>query len=157
MNLNTFNPMNELNELWEKYNRLFDKSPAGIAAASAAPTLFSAEAMATWAPAVDIVEIDRAYLFKVEIPAVDQENVQVYVDNSVLKIEGERQSLKESNNMKFHRVERFHGRFARSFELPGDAEENDVIATFKDGLLTIEVKKSSERNKRAIPIQNLNQ
>ncbi len=156
MNRNTWNPIDELQELWIKYNRLFDNSPDFGRASLPVQKSLGVEAMAKWAPAVDLLEQADSYLFKVELPAVDQDNVQVFVDNGVLKVEGERKAEQKREDTKYHRVERFHGRFARSFVLPGDADDDNVVASFKDGLLTIEVKKSNQGNKRAIAIENLN-
>jgi HSP20 family protein len=153
MNLSTWNPFQEMQDMWDKYNRHFELPAIANKSATPSTRLIDAEAMAKWAPAVDIIENDKSYTFKVEIPAIEKDDVRIHVDNGVLKIEGERKSEKEDKGGKFHRVERFYGRFARSFMLPSNVEPEDVSAMFKDGLLTIDFKKSSEPSKKAIEIK----
>lgn len=157
MSLNHWAPMREVAELWEKYNRLFEKGVVADPAESPVSRLFSPEALAKWTPAADVIELDFAYLFRIEIPAVAMEDVQVNVVNKLLKVEGERKAESFETVIDMHRVERFHGRFARSFTLPGDAEEDEVTAELKDGLLSIWVNKVKGDGKTVVPITNMNQ
>jgi HSP20 family protein len=106
-----------------------------------------------WAPLVDIAEDDKEYLIKMELPEVDKKDVKVTVENGTLTISGERKAEKEEKSRKFHRVERFYGRFERNFSLPDDAESKDVKAEFKDGMLKVHLTKSEKARPKQIEVQ----
>ena len=106
-----------------------------------------------WAPAVDILENDKEYLIKVELPEVNKDDVKVTVEGGTLSISGERKAEKEEKNRKFHRLERFYGRFERSFSVPDDAEEGNVNAEFKDGVLRVHLAKSEKARPKQIEVK----
>ncbi|HSH16921.1 MAG TPA: Hsp20/alpha crystallin family protein, partial [Verrucomicrobiae bacterium] len=87
------------------------------------------EAMAVteWAPSVDIIEDDKEWLVKADLPEVKKEDVKVTVENGVLTITGERKFEKEEKGKRYHRIEREYGTFLRSFTLP-DAADGDKVA-----------------------------
>ena len=72
--------------------------------------------------------------------------------NGVLTIRGERKQEKEENGKKFHRVERKYGSFTRSFTLPDNVDENEIKATFKDGILNLRIQKTEEAKPKAIEV-----
>ena len=119
------------------------------------PQAWSQEVIATgdWIPLVDIAETDKAFVIKMEIPEVKKENVKVTVDNRVLTIWGEREQEKEEEGKKFHRVERYYGVFTRSFTLPDNVDENKVTATFKDGMLNIQIQKAKVSRQKSIEVK----
>jgi len=106
-----------------------------------------------WAPAVDIIEDEKEYLIKVELPEVQKEAVKVTVEGGTLTISGERKAEKEEKNRKFHRVERYYGRFERSFSIPEDAEDGKVNAEFKDGVLRVHLTKSEKARPKQIEVK----
>ena len=106
-----------------------------------------------WAPLVDIVEDDKEYLIKVELPEVQKNDVKVVVESGTLTISGERKAEKEEKNRKFHRVERYYGRFERSFSVPDDAESAGVRAEFKDGILRVHLAKSEKARPKQIEVE----
>jgi HSP20 family protein len=112
------------------------------------------ESMASsdWAPPVDIRETDDAYRIEVELPSVVPADVKVTVKDGVLVVTGERRYEKETEG-KVHRVERRYGRFSRSFRLPENADEANIQAASKDGVLTLTVHKRAEVKPRAIEIR----
>jgi HSP20 family protein len=109
-------------------------------------------AVADWAPAVDIIEDDKAYVIKAELPEVKKEDVKVTVQEGVLTIQGERKQEKEEKGKKFHRIERTYGTFVRTFTVPDDADETNVMAEFKDGVLLVSLPKSEKAKPRAIEV-----
>jgi HSP20 family protein len=109
--------------------------------------------VAEWAPLVDIVEDDKQYLIKAELPEVTKADVKVTVQDDVLTITGERTFEKEANGKKYHRVERAYGRFGRSFTVPEDADGNGVVAEYKDGVLKIHLPKSEKAKPKAIEVK----
>jgi HSP20 family protein len=106
-----------------------------------------------WVPLVDIAETDKAFVIKAEIPDVNKENVKVTVDNRVLTIWGERKQEKEEEGKKFHRVERYYGIFTRSFTLPDNVDETKVTASFKDGMLNLQIQKAEVAKPKAIVVK----
>lgn len=98
-------------------------------------------AAADWAPAADVTETEGEYLIKAELPEVRKEDVSLSVQDGVLTLTGERKQEKRDDNEKVHRLERFHGSFARRFSLPEDADEQSIKAESKDGVILIHIPK----------------
>jgi HSP20 family protein len=112
-----------------------------------------APALPDWAPTVDIIENDSAYVFKAELPGVKKADLDVWVEQGVLHIAGERKAETEEPNFRYHRIERSHGAFARSFALPQDANAEAISARFEDGILTVTVNKVEQAKPRKIEIK----
>ena len=106
-----------------------------------------------WGPLVDIIEDDKEYLIKAELPEIKKDEIKITVENGVLVISGERKFEKEEKGKKYHRIERAYGSFARSFDLPDDANPEKVNAEFKDGLLTVHVAKSESAKPKQIEVK----
>lgn len=106
-----------------------------------------------WAPSVDIAESEKEFMIKAEIPEVERDDVKVTIDNGVLTIRGERKQEKEEKGKKFHRIERSFGSFTRSFTLPENVDENEIKATFKDGMLNLKLQKTKAAKAKAIEVK----
>ena len=139
-----WDPFRELENMHRRLTSIFDHSTPSNRQNTNESTIVS-----EWAPAVDISENEKSYLFKVELPEVKKEDVRVTVENGVLTLTGERKFEKEEQNQKYDRIERSYGTFARSFALPDNIDANKVSASYRDGLLTVAVAKSE----RALPRQ----
>ena len=109
--------------------------------------------VAQWSPLVDIMEDEKEYLIKAELPDMKKEDVRLTVENEVLAISGERTFEKEEKGKKYHRTERAYGRFVRSFSLPEDADGSRVSADYKDGMLHVHLPKSQKAKPKAIEIK----
>lgn len=148
--LTRWNPFRELEEMQRRMAALLDWSPFRRS------TLTTDEETITvpeWAPLVDIIEDDKEYLLKVELPEVSKDDVKVTVEGNTLTISGERKAEKEEKNRKYHRVERFYGRFVRSFTIPEDADPDNVRAEFKDGVLKVHLPKSEKARPKQIEVK----
>ncbi|MGB9601732.1 MAG: Hsp20/alpha crystallin family protein, partial [Limisphaerales bacterium] len=88
-----------------------------------------------------------------ELPEVKKDDVKVTVENGVLTISGERKFEKEEKGVRYHRIERSYGYFARSFSLPEDADAEKVSAEFKDGVLKVHVAKSEKARPKQIEVK----
>lgn len=108
---------------------------------------------AQWAPLVDIIEDDGEYLIKADLPELTQKDINVRVENGILYIAGERKLEKEEKGKRYHRTERYHGSFVRSFTLPDDADPEKVTAEFKDGVLSVHLLKNENAKPRQIEIK----
>ena len=106
-----------------------------------------------WSPALDVVENDNAYVITLELPGAKREDVSLEIHDNVLSIRGEKKSEREEKNEKRHYVERTYGSFGRSFTLPANADAERVKATFKDGVLTVELPKTEAAKPRLIDIK----
>lgn len=106
-----------------------------------------------WMPAVDIQETETEYLLNVEMPGVEKDDVKVTVEDGILSIQGERKQEKEEKGRKFHRIERSYGTFLRTFSVPTDAEQDKVMADFKNGVLKVHLPKSEKSKSKAIEVK----
>ena len=142
MNLIKWDPFRELEDVSNRLNRFFGRPL--VHSESSKDML----AMSDWTPSVDITETDTGYSIKGEIPGVKKEDVKVTIQDGMITIQGERKQEKEENGKKFHRVECSYGSFMRSFRVPDDAEEDNVEAEFKDGMINVTLPKSAEAKDR---------
>ncbi|MGH8311077.1 MAG: Hsp20/alpha crystallin family protein [Steroidobacteraceae bacterium] len=105
------------------------------------------------APAVDLAEDEKSFVVTIELPGVKREDVTVELQDDVLSIRGEKKSEREEKKDRSHWVERSYGSFARSFTLPPTAVAEQMVASFKDGVLTIEIPKREQAKSRQISIK----
>jgi HSP20 family protein len=107
----------------------------------------------TWSPAVNLSEDPDAYLVTVELPGASKNDVSVECHDKVLSIKGEKRDEREEKDEHRHYVERSYGRFTRSFRMPADASE-DVVASLRDGVLTVRVKKHEAKKPTVVSISD---
>lgn len=107
------------------------------------------------APKVDESEDEKAFHVKVELPGMDEGDVDITLSDGVLTIRGEKKREEEEEGKDFYRSERAFGTFRRSLPVPVEVEEGNIEARFDKGVLYIELPKSKEaRNKiKHIPVQ----
>ena len=112
----------------------------------------SGEHAAGWAPPVDLYETPDRYEVIVEVPGLSRDQIQIHVQDGTLTIEGERRSPDVSCEL-YHRIERGHGRFTRSFQLRDVIDSSEISADLRDGVLTISVPKTPQPETRRIPVR----
>jgi HSP20 family protein len=105
-----------------------------------------------WIPPVDIQETEDAYRLTAELPGLTKDDINITLENNVLRLTGERKLEKDVKKESYQRVERTYGTFARSFSLPHQVDGDKVEAAFKDGVLTITVPKAEQAKPRKISI-----
>jgi HSP20 family protein len=103
-------------------------------------------------PLADIVEREKEYLIKLDLPEVPKEEVKVLFEEGVLTIKGERKVEKEEKGDKVHRTERYYGMFERSFVLPDDIDAKAIRAESKEGVLTIHLPRLAHEKTRPVAI-----
>jgi len=95
-------------------------------------------------------------LLKAEVPGVSKEDVHLELEDGVLTITGERKQTQEHKDERFHRVETSYGSFMRRFSVPDDASPDGIKANYKDGMLTITLKKlppeKKQQSTKRIPV-----
>jgi HSP20 family protein len=105
-------------------------------------------------PRVDIAEDKNAYHIKADLPGLEKDELKVSVENGVLTIGGEKkEEKKEHEKGRFYHYERSYGKFCRSFNLPEDAEDGSIEATYKNGVLQLTLKKSEKAQPKAIEVK----
>jgi len=144
-----WDPVRELDDFQNRLATLFGRATVPATSDASSEWLTRAE----WAPLVDIVEDEKEYLIKAELPEVEKGDVKVTLERGVLTLSGERKSEKEEKGKKYHRMERSYGTFVRSFSLPDDADPNHVSAEFKSGVLHVRVQKAETAKPRQIDVK----
>lgn len=143
-----WHPFRELEDVSDRLNRIFSQQPG---ARHDQPSTRETMVAAEWTPLIDVCENDRGYLLKVEIPGVPREAVKVTVQEGVLTVTGYRAQDREG--VKYHRVERPYGTFARSFTLPDYVDESQVTAEFKNGVLQILLPKTEKVKPKSVEVK----
>ena len=143
-----WDPFKEMEETHNRLAHLFGLSPARTGNGGQ-----EAMTITQWVPSVDIIEDDKEWLVKADLPEVKKEDVKVTVESGVLTITGERKFEKEEKDKKYHRIERAYGNFFRSFTLPDAADGSKVNAEFKDGVLKVHLPKSEKTKPKAVEVK----
>jgi HSP20 family protein len=103
-------------------------------------------------PSTDITETDDALTVVMEVPGVEKENVQVHVENDVLRVEGQIDFSKYEGMEPLY-TEYNVGHFARAFTLSSKIDQQQISAQLTDGVLTLTLKKAREAMPRRIEIR----
>jgi HSP20 family protein len=138
-------PMLELKLMQEKMDRLFDLSRAG--------SFGEPLEAGVWQPAVDIYEDDREVVVKMELPEVEQKDIDLHIEGNTLIIQGERKLEREEKLQNYHRIERCYGTFRRSFVLSASVDQEKVRATCNQGVLKVVLSKKNHGEARQIDIE----
>ena len=146
MTLVNWSPFREFEDLFDRYNRVLNRS---LPAAAQPETAEGVQ----WRPAANISETKSEYLIKAELPEVEKKDVEITVNDGVITIRGERRFERADDSEKQHRVESFYGNFARSFSLPADADESKIHAESKDGVLKVHIPKAAVVKPKPIEIR----
>ncbi|MPZ19831.1 MAG: Hsp20 family protein [Luteitalea sp.] len=142
-----FDPFREFATVHERLNRVFDD----ISGRRSDDDVMS---RGDWLPAVDVYENDdQNVVLKAELPGVAKEDITLSIENNTLTLKGERKRSHEVKNGQYHRIERAHGGFSRSFSLPSTVNSEKVAADFRDGVLTITLPRKDEAKPRQIDVK----
>ncbi len=124
-----WDPLQDLLALHERLNRLAgDHSPG-------------------WVPAVDVYETPDRYVISAELPGLSRDDFHVSVQEGKVVLKGQRPPRPTANEQ-FHRVERGHGQFSRTFALPQPIDEKNIEADLRDGILSVTIPKATVRPRR---------
>src|ERR1700756_235728 len=129
--LTRWDPFREFSTLQDRMNRLFHDSFGDGREEALTTTAF--------APPVDVYEDEHNVTLKIEVPGIEEKNIDVRVENSVLTVHGERKFEKEEKEENFRRVERQYGSFTRTFTLPNTVDPEKVQANYDKGILKIQL------------------
>ena len=143
--LTRWEPFREFTTLQDRVNRLFRESygPEG-----------REEALTTtnFAPPVDVYEDEHNVTLKIEVPGIDEKDIDVRIENNTLTVHGERKFEKEEKEENFRRVERQYGSFTRTFTLPTTVDAEKVQAHYDKGILKVALPKKAEAKPKQIKV-----
>ena len=146
MALVKWDPFRDVAELQNRINCMFDES------FDRSRELDGEIDLPAWRPAVDIYEAENGIAIAVELPGVGKENVAVEVKDDVLTLKGERLANPAISEDNYYRRERFFGPFKRSFTLHQNIQPDQIKATFKDGILQIEIPRPTQELSKQIAV-----
>ncbi|HEY1900972.1 MAG TPA: Hsp20/alpha crystallin family protein [Terracidiphilus sp.] len=141
MTINRWVPFREAVALQNRVNSLFRELNEEGAGAT---TRFT--------PAVDIYEGEQKVVLKLEVPGVEEKDLDIRVENHTLTVKGERKFEAEEKEQNFHRIERRYGSFFRAFTLPTSVDTDNVQASYTAGVLKLELAKKAEAQPRQIKL-----
>jgi HSP20 family protein len=106
-----------------------------------------------WVPPVDIFETEEhEVVLKADLPDLKREDIGLTFENGVLTIQGERKVDQATQHENYHRAERHHGTFSRSFTLPNTVDATRINASYKDGVLTVRLPQREEAKPKQIAV-----
>src|SRR6202050_3248712 len=140
-----YDPFREFVSLQDRMNRLFG-DPRGAEARDESLT------STAFAPAVDVYEDEHNLTLKIEVPGIDEKDIDVRIENNTLTVHGERKIEKEEKEENYRRVESNYGSFTRTFTLPTTVESEKVSANYDKGVLKIALPKKAEAKPKQIKI-----
>lgn len=142
--LTRWDPFRDLVSFQERMNRLFQDTLG--------PSREELMTSGTFVPPVDIYEDEHAITLKLEVPGMEEKDIEVQLENNTLTVRGERKFEKEEKEENFHRIERRYGAFARSFTLPNTVDPGKVEANYENGILKIQLAKRAEAKPKQIKV-----
>lgn len=152
MALIRYNPMRELMEVEKEFSKLFSDFDKRFGFGQGREKDESYDD-AVWSPFSDIYEDNDNFKLKLDLPGLTKDDVKISYSNGEVSISGERKFEEETENHKYHRIERSYGKFYRSFTLPKEIDEDKINAEFKNGQLTVTIPKSEKAKPRQIEVK----
>ena len=142
--LTRWDPFRELSALQNRMSRLFEEQYGNGREESLTAGAF--------VPPVDIYEDEHGIQLKLEVPGIEEKDLDVKVENNVLTVRGERKFEKEEKEENYRRVERQYGSFTRTFTLPQTVDQESVQADYEKGVLKIQLAKKAEAKPKQIKV-----
>ncbi len=148
--LTRWDPFREFSTLQHRMDRLFRDFYGPEGREEALTTT-------TFAPPVDVYEDEHNVTLKIEVPGIEEKDIDVRIENTTLTVHGERKFEKEEKEENYRRVERQYGSFTRSFTLPTTVDPEKVEANYDKGVLKIQLAKKAEAKPKQIKVSVGNQ
>ena len=142
MAINRWDPFRDVVALQNRVNSLFREMNEGD----------SPLTTASFVPAVDIYEDAKKVVLKLEVPGMEEKDLDIRVENNTLTVKGERKLEKDEKEENFHRIERRYGSFYRAFTLPSTVDTGNVQAIYNAGILKLELNKKPEAQPKQIKV-----
>jgi HSP20 family protein len=141
-----WDPLKELVGVQERMNKLFESALA--------KTNFDADGgVGAWAPVTDVYETADQLILCLELPGLDQKDIDLRMDGDELVVQGERRLEKEEAGEQFHRVEQSYGRFVRRFPIPSTIDRDSVDALYRAGVLKVSLRKKGDGQRNPVRVE----
>ena len=133
-------PLDALLDVHRELDRVFDSENIGTG----------------WRPlATDVVESTDDVRVTMEIPGIDATEIDITIDNNVLRISGEKRAVRSEGEGAYRLTERRYGRFERAFVLPRDVRSDAVDASYENGVLMVVLPKREEAKPRKVEVRGV--
>jgi HSP20 family protein len=142
MAITRWDPFRDVIALQNRVNSLFREMNEGDNPLTAA----------SFVPAVDVYEDAKKVVLKLEVPGMEEKDLDIRVENNTLTVKGERKLEKDEKEENFHRIERRYGSFYRAFTLPSTVDTENVQASYNAGILKVELNKKAEAQPKQIKV-----
>lgn len=107
----------------------------------------------SFTPGLNVYETDDAFELTLELPGMGKEDIDISMENNMLTISGERKATREEDGRTYHRVESRFGTFSRSLPLPNNVNEEEIEATYENGVLTVNIPKTEKTTGKKIKVK----
>ena len=140
-----FREFSAMQDRMSRMNRLFRESYSPEVPEEALTTT-------NFAPPVDIYEDEHTITLKLDVPGIEEKDIDVRIEGNTLTVHGERKIEKEEKEENYRRVERQYGSFTRTFALPTTVDAEKVQANYDKGVLRIQLAKKAEARPKQIKV-----
>lgn len=138
-------PFRDLMAMQDRMTRLFDETLSRI---------WKEEVpRGVWSPPVDIMERENEVILKVDLPEMNQNDIDIKIEENTLIIRGERKFIKETPAGNYLQIERPYGTFQRTFAVPRAIDQEKIKAAYKDGVLRVVLPKREEVHPKQILVE----
>jgi HSP20 family protein len=146
MSMVRYQPFGLLNQLYREMDNAFGVPVENDASGNAATS--------DWMPAVDIKEEENAFVIHADVPGVEPKDLDIHMENGILTVKGERETVNEESRKEYRRIERVRGQFYRRFTLPDTADADQITARMDKGVLEVRIPKHARVLPRKIQIES---
>ncbi len=140
-------PFRDLMAMQDRMTRLFDETLSRVWKEQGITR-------ADWSPPVDIVEKENELVLKIDLPEMKQSEIEIRIEDNTLIIRGERKFVKEEPGDTYIQIERPYGAFHRVFSLSGRIDQQNIKATYKDGVLRVSLAKKEPIKPQKISLED---
>jgi len=138
-------PFRDLMAMQDRMTRLFDETLSRIWKEEIPREV--------WSPPVDIMEKGDEVVLKIDLPEMNQNEIEIKVEENTLIIQGERKFIKESSDTRYLQIQRPFGTFRRTFALPRGIDQEKIKAGYKDGVLRVVLPKKADNYPKQITVE----
>jgi HSP20 family protein len=138
-------PFRDLMAMQDRMTRLFDETLSRI--------LKEEVPQRVWSPPVDIYEREDEVVLKVDLPEMNQNEIEIKIEEDTLIIQGERKFIKDPSSVNYLQIERPYGTFQRTFAVPRMIDRERIKAAYKDGVLQVVLPKRKEAHPKQIVVE----
>ena len=141
-------PFRDMTVLRRQMDDLFNRGFAGFLGEPD-----NGETMASWSPAMDVLETEDSVVLRAELPGLTEQDVEITVENNVLTLRGEKKFEHDESEGNYRRIESRYGSFYRSFSLPTSVDKERIDAKFANGVLQISLPKAEKAKPKKIAVK----